>query len=124
MPFRGILEDLTLRVGAEGAILLDWEGERVDAYSPNPEMQGHQLDVMGAHKGIILHLVTELVKEHQDKDDSVTSINISTDKKKVFLWSLVDGYYLLVTTDKNCFSGKVLNECRKTAKILTKEMGF
>lgn len=124
MPFKGMLQDLTSKINGEGAILLDWQGERVDAFSPNPDMEGHQLDVMGAHKGIILHLVTELVQNHQGKDDSVTSIAISTDTKKIFLWSLVDGYYLLVTTDKNCFSGKVLTECRKTAKLLTKEMGF
>lgn len=124
MPFKAMLEELTVRTGGEGAILLDFQGERVDAFSSNPEMEGHQLDVMGAHKGIILTLVKELVQNHQGTEDKVTSIDISTDKKKIFLWTLSDDYYLLLTTPKNRFVGKSLMECRKIAKDLKKEMGL
>ena len=120
MPFKEILRDLAVRAHANGAMMLDWEGEAVDFYSTAND---HDLNAIGAHKGIILNLVKEMVGRVKDSD-ALSTIGISTDSSKLAIVPLKDGYYLILTVDKAEPLGRVFFECRKAMRRIEKEMNI
>ncbi len=119
MPFKRILKDLTTRTQAEGAIMLDWEGEAVDMFANTEEME---LDAIGAHKGIILNLLKEAVAKDPSSGE-VESVGISTDGYRIAISVVKDGYYILVAMKKTRPFGKAFFESRKAVKELMVEMG-
>ncbi|MCK5237559.1 MAG: hypothetical protein KAR06_11345 [Deltaproteobacteria bacterium] len=119
MPFKRILRELSERVGADGAIMLDWEGEAVDSFSNSEKLE---LDAIGAHKGIILNMIQQVSMKSSAAED-VQSIGISTNDYKIAIAVIKDGYYILLVMSKNKPLGKAFFEARKSAKELLKEMG-
>ena len=66
MPFKPLLNALVERVpGAQGAIIADWEGESVDQVGI---MDDYDLKVIGAHKGVILHSMRDVVDRLGDDE--------------------------------------------------------
>jgi hypothetical protein len=66
MPFKTLLNALVENVpGAQGAIIADWEGESVEQVGI---MDDYDLKVIGAHKGVILHNMREVVDRLGDGD--------------------------------------------------------
>jgi len=62
MRLRQILEDLVEGVpGARAAVMADWDGESVAAYTSG-EQTDYEIKVVGAHEGIILNLARQLLK--------------------------------------------------------------
>lgn len=129
MPFKTILKNLVEKTpGATGAILLDWEGEAVADFSISPDID---LPVIGAHKGIILNLTRDalirLKGENMSSNafigDSVKTIGISTELAGVALSTVKEGYYLVVTVEKNKPLGIVFFESNKAIKDIEREMG-
>ncbi len=120
MPFKEILKDLAVRAHANGAVMLDWEGEAVDLYSTADD---HDLGAIGAHKGIILKLVKDMVERVKDSD-ALSTIGISTAASKLAIVPLKEGYYLILTVDKKQPLGRVFYECNRAMKRIEKEMGL
>jgi predicted regulator of Ras-like GTPase activity (Roadblock/LC7/MglB family) len=129
MPFKAILKKLVEKTpGATGAILLDWEGEAVADFSISPDID---LPVIGAHKGIILNLtrdaLTRLKGENMSPNafigDGIKTIGISTELAGVALSTVKEGYYLVVTVEKNKPLGIVFFESNKAIKDIEREMG-
>ncbi|MBI5562368.1 MAG: hypothetical protein HY894_05900 [Deltaproteobacteria bacterium] len=126
MPFIKILQELTEKTGATGAAMLDWEGEIVAAHSAS---DGVELDLIGAHHGIILDIIKEAALHHKDGRDertslSVTSVLISTGSLRLVISTLKDGYYLVVTMPRpGGLAGRTIYESKKAAAMLEAEMG-
>ena len=119
MSFKKILETLTEKSHARGAVMLDFEGEMVDSFSV---AAGLELDAIGAHKGLILNMLKDVAANTHDKDD-VESVAMQAGDSKIVMSPLKDGYYLLVVTDRRKPFGRVMFESRRAAKEIEKEMG-
>ncbi|MFZ3073296.1 MAG: hypothetical protein WA162_08635 [Thermodesulfobacteriota bacterium] len=119
MSFKQILETLTSKSHARGAVMLDWEGEVVDSFSV---ATGLELDAIGAHKGLILNMLKNVAAGTHD-DDDVKSVAIQAGDSKIVMSPLKDGYYLLVVTDKFKPFGRVMFESKRAAKEIEREMG-
>ena len=119
MPFKAILEELTIRAKAEGAIMLDWDGEAVDFFSDSADLE---LAEIGAHKGIILNMLKEVSTNHTE-GDRLKHIGITTTNYNLAISTLKDDYYILVTLKKGSLLGRAFYESRRAARKLEKEMG-
>ncbi|MBI3753073.1 MAG: hypothetical protein HY266_03380 [Deltaproteobacteria bacterium] len=129
MPFKAILKTLVEKTrGATGAILLDWEGEAVADFSKISDID---LPAIGAHKDIILNrtrdALTRLKGENMSPNafigDGVKTIGISTELAKIALSTIKEGYYLVVTMEKNKPLGMAFFESKKAIKDIEREMG-
>lgn len=119
MAFKKILENLTIRTGAAGAILLDFEGEAIDCFSTGTDLE---LDMIGAHNSIILNMLRE-VSNRQKNSGEVETVGISTAKTKLALSTIKDGYYLLVAMDIKKPFGRAFFESKKAVVEILKEIG-
>lgn len=117
MSFNIILKRLAEAANATGAVLLAWDGEIVDSYSQSPI----ELDLIGAHHGIVLNIIKDAAS--RSHSDAVRYVSISTEKARLLIFSLKDGYYLVVTLGRSGYIGKVLRESDKAVKALEAEMG-
>ena len=118
MSFKNELSALVQSVpGALGAILADWEGEAVDQVS---RMDDYQLKVIGAHKGVILTNLREVVKRLQG--DSLREILITTEKNQTLILPVTDDYFLVLLLEKEGLLGRALFEARRCLEILKKEI--
>ncbi len=125
MSFRLILEELTTKSRATGAIMLDSEGEMVDCYSTEKH---HDLDAIGAHKGIILFLMRQVTANHGHsingiQDDKLKSIGIKTTHGKILIRTLKEDYYVVVTMNGAGTLGQASYEAGRAADKLELEMG-
>lgn len=115
MPFRTILKELTERSRGKGAIMLDKDGESVAEFSE----PGVEIDLIGAHHGIILHSV----KENCPQEEPLKSITITTSSTNLVISALKDGYYVVLAIDRPRPAGKALFEIKRAAKKIEVEMG-
>lgn len=71
--FAEILTELVGQIpGALGAVFLDWDGEAVDQFSHIPVMD---ILLVGAHWGLILRLVQNLVEKHAWGETQLVVLN-------------------------------------------------
>lgn len=118
MSFKALLGQLVTSVpGAQGAILADWEGEAVDQYGL---MDDYDLKVMGAHKGVILHNMREVVARLGD--DHLSEIVITTTQAQTLVLPVTGDYFLVLTLDRSDALGRALFEARRCAQSLRKEI--
>ena len=114
MPFKTLLNALVKNVpGAQGAIIADWEGEAVDHVGI---MDDYDLKVIGAHKGVILHNMREVVSRLGDGD--LKEIVITTDRAQTLILPVTDEYYLVLTLDRSDVLGRALHEARRCIQAL------
>ena len=119
MPFKKILKDLVERAGATGAVILDKDGEILDQFS---EQTNLELDLIGAHHGVILGILKDAVSRHEDFSE-IGSVSISTDTMRLSICVVKEGYYLVVTTGRKTPAGRTLLESSRAVKLIEKEMG-
>jgi predicted regulator of Ras-like GTPase activity (Roadblock/LC7/MglB family) len=119
VAFKTILKGLTEATGAEGAALLDKDGELVDSYSRSRDVE---IDLIGAHHGIILNAVKEAASR-QEASPEVVSVVISTERLRLAIATVKDGYYLVVAVDRARPAGLALFESRRAVKRIEEEMG-
>ncbi|OGQ55487.1 MAG: hypothetical protein A3J24_05605 [Deltaproteobacteria bacterium RIFCSPLOWO2_02_FULL_53_8] len=127
MSFINILKELTHVSGATGAVMLDWEGEIVADYSTS---EGLELDLIGAHHGIILDIIKEAAACHYDGHKAhsnglrVSSVIISTGGLRLIISTLKDNYYLVVTMPRSKgLASRAAYNSGKAVMKLEKEMG-
>ncbi len=119
MPFKKILQGLVERAGAAGAVILDREGEVLDKFSEDAHLD---LDLIGAHYGVILGIVQDAAGRQRDSSD-IGSVSILTEKTRLSICVIKDGYYLVVTSGRKAPAGKTLLESSKAIKMIEAEMG-
>jgi len=118
VPFKPLLNALIERVpGALGAIIADWEGEAVDQVGT---MDEYDLKVIGAHKGVILHSMREVVDRLGD--DELKEIIITTKKAQTLVLPVTKDYYLVLTLDRSDMLGRALLEARRCIQALHQEI--
>lgn len=118
MPFKQLLGELVHRVpGAQGAIIADWEGEAVDQFGL---MDDYQLKVLGAHKGIILHNMRDVVRRLGD--DQLREIVITTARAQTLVLPVTNDYFLVLSLDRSDSLGRALFEARRCIAALQREI--
>jgi predicted regulator of Ras-like GTPase activity (Roadblock/LC7/MglB family) len=118
VPFKALLNVLVDRVpGAQGAIIADWEGESVDHVGA---MDDYDLKVIGAHKGVILHNMREVIDRLGD--DDLREIVITTRQAQTLILPVTKEYYLVLTLDRSDMLGRALLEARRCIQALYKEI--
>lgn len=118
MPFKALLKQLVESVpGAQGAIIADWEGEAVDQVAL---MDDYELKIIGAHKGIILHNMREVVTRLGD--DRLSEIIITTGQAQMLVLPVTNDYFLVLTLDRSDSLGRALFEARRCTLALQKEI--
>ena len=118
MPFKFLLNSLIERVpGAQGAIVADWEGEAVDQVGI---MDDYDLKVIGAHKGVILHSMRDVVDRLGD--DELKEIIITTKEAQTLVLPVTKDYYLVLTLDRSDMLGRALLEARRCIQALYQEI--
>ena len=118
MSFKALLGQLVSSVpGAQGAILADWEGEAVDQVGL---MDDYELKIIGAHKGVILHNMREVVARLGD--DRLSEIIITTTTAQTLVLPVTEDYFLVLTLDRSASLGRALFEARRCTQALQKEI--
>ncbi|MGD9019422.1 MAG: roadblock/LC7 domain-containing protein [Desulfuromonadales bacterium] len=118
MPFKTLLNALVENVpGAQGAIIADWEGESVEQVGI---MDDYDLKVIGAHKGVILHNMREVVDRLGDGD--LREIVITTRQLQTLILPVTAEYYLVLAIDRSDMLGRALLEARRCIQALHKEI--
>jgi len=118
MPFKKVLTELVESVpGAQGAIVADWEGEAVDHVS---RIDDYELKVIGAHKGVILYNLREVVRRLDGGD--LEELVISTEKSQTVVLPITDDYFLVLTLERGDVLGRALFESRRCVLRLKEEI--
>jgi len=119
MSFDSILKTLAVSSGASGALLLDWEGELVASFVADPSFE---LDLIGAHHGIILDIIKDTRLPGQDPDE-VKNVLISTGNTKLCITAIKENYYVVVLQKRAKLGSKAIYASRRAVMALEKEMG-
>ncbi len=118
MSFKALLDELVSQVpGALGAIIADWEGEAVDQ---SGRMDDYELKVIGAHKGIILHNLRDVVKRLGD--DQLQELVITTEQAQTLVMPVTIDYFLVLTLEREAMLGRALFEARRCTQALQQEI--
>ncbi len=118
MSFQTILNELMQKVpGALGAILADWEGEAVDHAS---RIDGYQLQVFGAHKGILLANLREVVQH--TGENHLREIVITTADRQFLVLPVTEDYFLLLLLERGSILGRALHAARNCVQRLYLEI--
>lgn len=118
MPFKTILKDLVERVhGAQGAILLDWEGEAVDQYA---HISDYDIKFIGAHTGILLHSLRNRLQKELG-DDDVKGVTIDLGTKKIVIAPVDKDYYAVIVLSHEAALGIVRREIEATVKAIREQ---
>ncbi len=117
-PFSAILQETVERVpGAIGAIFADSEGEAVELAGTQHR---HELQLVGAHYGVILNNVQALLRLFHFGE----AVEIVLQHEKVDLCVMVvgDGYYVVLAIGAGGHLATALREARACAAGLRREM--
>jgi predicted regulator of Ras-like GTPase activity (Roadblock/LC7/MglB family) len=118
VPFKNLLKSLVdCFPGARGAIIADWEGEAIDQVG---SMDDYDLKVIGAHKGVILHSMREVVGRLGD--DELKEIVITTRQTQTLILPVTKEYYLVLILDRSDMLGRALLEARRCIRALYREI--
>jgi predicted regulator of Ras-like GTPase activity (Roadblock/LC7/MglB family) len=118
MPFKGILKGIVDRVkGAQGAILLDWEGEAVDQYAVISE---YDIKFIGAHMGILLYNLNKRLSEELG-DDDIKGVTIDLGKKRFAIYPVDKDYFAVLVLSPEAVSGLVRHEIEATVKAIREQ---
>ena len=83
-------------------------------------MDDYDLKVIGAHKGVILHNMREVVDRLGDGD--LREIVITTRQVQTLILPVTEEYYLVLTLDRSDMLGRALLEARRCLQALHKEI--
>lgn len=119
MPFKFIVQDLVQStVGATGAILIDWEGEAVEFYSP--VASEFDIKILGAHQNIVFSRIREI--RQRVSLQNVDNVVITTDQQHCILGAVGDDYTLVTVLERNALVGRALVNVQRTVRLLEKEI--
>lgn len=119
MPFNAILKDLTEDSGAAAAAILDRDGEVVASVSKTPDIE---IALIGAHYGVVLDSVVNASMGQRDLR-GVKSVLINSGNAGLAVFTIKEGYYLVVVTDEGRPAGKTLFKSGRAVKKIALEIG-
>lgn len=119
MSFDIILRELSERVGAEGAVMLDYDAEKVASYS---ESTTSDIDLIGAHHAVILNIIKGISAE-KEKAEDIKTVIILTENAKLVISAVKDGYCLIIAMGKNRSTSLAVKEAETAVKRIEHEMG-
>jgi len=120
MPFKAILEELVERVpGARAAVLADWEGESVAAYTSG-EGTDYDIKFIGAHHGIILEHARKVLTEL--KLGQAQELSFVQEQFQVLTVTVNSEYYVVLTLSPGTQLGHARFQLRQALAQLKKEM--
>lgn len=118
MPFKTILKQLVERVpGAQGAILLDWEGEAVDQYAV---LSDYDIKFIGAHMGIILYNLNRRLREELG-DEDVRGVTIDLDNKRFAIYPVDKDYLAVLVLSPDAVLGMIRHEIETAVRAIREE---
>lgn len=118
MSFRDPLQEMLDRIpGAQGAILVDWEGEAVDQVGV---MDEYDLKLVGAYKGVILTNLRQVAS--RISDDQLQEIVITTEHAQLIMLPVTLEYFLALALDRSDVLGRALFEARRCLRTLRREI--
>ncbi len=118
MPFEAILHELTERSGASGAVLLGADGDMVASFTASPALE---MDLIGAHHGVILNIVRDAAERLDE--GPVKAISITTGASRITVCSLKEDLCLVLVMKRQAQPGKALMESRRAIVRIEKELG-
>ncbi len=117
MPFKSLLNRLLEDIpGALGAIIIDWEGEAVDQVA---RIGDEDIKLLGAHKGIILNLLRDVLTRVDGGE--FEELVIRTDRGKTLLAPLSDDYYLVLNLGVESIAARAAFKLRRCIEELRPE---
>ncbi|TAN61718.1 roadblock/LC7 domain-containing protein [bacterium] len=119
MSFEVILQELAEKIGADGAVMLDYDAEKVASYS---ESTTSDIDLIGAHHAVILNIIKGITAE-KDKNGDIKSVIIMTENAKLLITAIKDGYCLIIAMGKNRSTSLAVNEAEDAVRQIELEMG-
>lgn len=117
MIFTEILKSLSEKTNANGAVMIDKDGEIVASWSA---AAGLDMELIGAHYEIVFDAANEAAVGH---GGNVSSITISTDTAKIAILAIKEGYCLVLVLDRAAHSGKAMREAARAVETIEVEMG-
>ena len=118
MSFQVPLQEMLDRIpGAQGAILVDWEGEAVDQVGV---MDEYDLKLVGAYKGVILTSLRHVAS--RISDDQLQEIVITTEHAQLIMLPVTLEYFLALALDRSDVLGRALFEARRCLRTLRREI--
>ncbi len=102
MPFSKRLGQLLEDVpGAVGAIIIDWEGESVGQVTRADE---DEIKVLGAHSGIILGMVRDVLSRTAGGD--LEEVIIRAEHDKIMMLPLTEDYLLILQLQPSAIAAR------------------
>ena len=118
MSFKIPLQDMLDRIpGAQGALIVDWEGESVDQVGV---MDDYDLKLIGAYKGVILANLRNVAS--RVSDDPLQEIVITTEHAQLLVLPVTLEYFLALALDRSDLLGRALFEARRCLRVLRQEI--
>ena len=118
MPFKALLKPLMEHLpGAQGAIIVDWEGEAVDQIG---SMDEYELKVIGAHKGVILQNIRATAGRLNQ--GSLLELVITTSAVQILVMPVTQDYFLVLALDRTDHLGRARFEARRCVLKLYQEI--
>lgn len=119
MPFKKVLAELVeAKLGVSSAIVADWDGEAVDWLSS--ALCDDDLKVFGAHLGIVLSRLYDIVDRDQAGD--VEEIVIRTAGADWFVFPITSEYYLAVAAAQAGHRAEICTIAHQCVRLLQAEV--
>jgi predicted regulator of Ras-like GTPase activity (Roadblock/LC7/MglB family) len=119
VPFKTILQDLVeSTTGVTAAILIDWEGEAVELFSP--AANEFDIKILGAHQNIIFNRIREI--RQRIPSQTISNTVITTDRQYLILGAVGDDYTLVTTLERTALVGRAMVSVQRAIKLLEKEI--
>ena len=120
MPFKALLSRLLEDIpGAIGAIIVDWEGEAVDQAA---RINEYEMKVIGAHNGIILHLLRDVLG--RTSSGELEEVVIRTGNNKTLIAPLTQDYLLILQLGPQAIAARAAFKARRCIASLRHEFEF
>lgn len=120
MPFKTVLNRLLDDVpGAQGVIIIDWEGEAVDLAARIDE---YEIKVLGAHQGIILNLIRTALKRLEG--GTLEQVVIRTSTNRALIAPLTEDYLLILYLGPQAIVPRAAHQVQRCVASLRHEFDF
>lgn len=103
--------------GALGAVFIDWEGEAVDQFSHIPVMD---ILLVGAHWGVVLRLVKELLQKHRWGEPRMILLN--GPDREILIKPITEDYCVVLAMRSGAHIASALEILERIAARIREEM--
>jgi predicted regulator of Ras-like GTPase activity (Roadblock/LC7/MglB family) len=121
MQLNEIIEELVEKTpGARAAILADWEGEAVVAYTSG-EQTDYEIKFVGAHHGILLSRAKEMIDRLSLGSPKL--ISFKHDEFNIITAPVNNDYYIVLTLGPDSIVGQANMTLKRAVSEVEKDIG-